>query len=210
MTTFAPALRGRPAARAGRHLLARLAAAAATAAAVATGAAPAHAQNPSFTATLLVQPDPSPFLSDWKRDPQIAVLTIIYTGRTAQQFRVEAYAQSPQRGVIGKIISPPYSFPFGPTNLFITAGDVDTWTTETSNRQYVNLAERTGMIPEGPLQLCARLLTLQGVRLTQTCSGTQFTLPEPPQLMLPGNGSQVTACSPSSSGRRSSSHPTSA
>jgi len=157
-----------------------------TVAALGIGAAGAAAQNPAWTATLIVQPSPSPFLADWNRNPTIAVLTVLYTGRGGQSFRVEAYARNAS-GEIGRVISPTYTFAFGPSTQLITASDVLNWDTERSNQTYVNLVERTGRLPEGPLQLCVRVLTTGGSQLTQTCTSVTVALPAAPQLIYPAN-----------------------
>ena len=156
----------------------------------------ARGQNPAWTANLIVQPFPSPFLADWKRNPTIAVLTVLYTGRNGQTFRVEAFARASGRGELGRVISPPFSFAFGPTTQLITAADILNWNTETSNQQYVTLAERSGRLPEGPIQLCARVLDQNSVQLTLTCTSVTIALPDPPRLIFPSNATTVSAVQP--------------
>ena len=144
----------------------------------------ARAQNPAWTATLMVQPFPSPFLADWQRNPQMAVLTVLYTGRGSQSFRVEAYARA-TAGEVGRVISPPESFAFGPTTQLFTTTDLLTWNTERSNGRYVYTVQRTGRLPEGPLQLCARVLDQNGAQLTVVCTNVTIALPDAPQLIFP-------------------------
>ena len=132
----------------------------------------------------MVQPFPSPFLADWQRNPQMAVLTVLYTGRGSQSFRVEAYARA-TAGEVGRVISPPESFAFGPTTQLFTTTDLLTWNTERSNGRYVYTVQRTGRLPEGPLQLCARVLDPNGVQLTLVCTNVTIALPDAPQLIFP-------------------------
>lgn len=153
------------------------------------------AQNPAWTATLLVQPFPSPFLADWQRNPQMAVLTVLYTGRGAQTFRVEAFARA-KAGEVGRVISPPNSFAFGPTTELFTTTDLLTWNTERSNGRYVYTVQRTGRLPEGPLQLCARVLDQNNVQLTSVCTDVTIALPDPPQLIFPAAAAVVTGVQP--------------
>ena len=161
----------------------------------ALGARTGLAQNPAWTANLIVQPSPSPFVSDWNRNPNIAILTVLYTGRAGQSYRVEAYARN-ARGELGRVISPPFSFAFGPSTQLVTASDIFNWNTESSNRTYVNLVERTGRIPEGAIQLCARVLDLSGTQLTQTCTVVTVALPDAPQLVYPPSRGAVTEVQP--------------
>ncbi|MDH5196670.1 MAG: hypothetical protein OEY20_05425, partial [Gemmatimonadota bacterium] len=156
----------------------------------------AAAQAPGWTATLFVQPFPSPFIADWERNPQMAVLNLIYSGTAPQDFRVEGWVQSAERGELARVVSPPISFGFGPVTQIFTSADILDWETVSRDQQYVDQVLRTGMIPEGRHQMCARVLDGQNVELVFTCADFTITLPEPPQLIFPANKGVVAGLLP--------------
>lgn len=154
------------------------------------------AQAPGWTASLLVQPFPSPFIADWERNPQMAVLTLIYSGSAPQDFRVEGWVQSAERGELARVISPTVSFGFGPVTQIFTSADILDWETVRRDQVYVDQVLRTGMIPEGRHQMCARVLDPQSVELVSTCADFTIALPEPPQLIFPANKDVVAGLLP--------------
>jgi len=156
----------------------------------------AHAQSSSFNAALLVQPLPSPFVSDWQRNPQTAILTLLYTGTSRADFRVLGTVTSPTRGELARIISPPFSYVTGPVTQVITSADVLDWNTVSRNQQVTDAVLRTGVLPEGPLQMCAYVQTLAGVQLAQACSDFTIAFPDPPQLIFPTNGGSTVGAQP--------------
>ncbi len=154
------------------------------------------AQAPGWTASLLVQPFPSPFIADWERNPQMAVLTLIYSGTAPQDFRVEGWVQSAERGELARVVSPSVSFGFGPVTQIFTGADILDWETVRQDQKYVDQVLRTGMIPEGRHQMCARVLDAQNVELVSTCADFTIALPEPPQLIFPANQGVVAGLLP--------------
>ena len=154
------------------------------------------AQAPGWAASLLVQPFPSPFIADWERNPQMAVLTLIYGGSAPQDFRVEGWVQSAERGELARVISPTVSFGFGPVTQIFTSADILDWETVSQDQKYVDQVVRTGMIPEGRHQMCARVLDAQNVELVSTCADFTISLPEPPQLIFPANTDVVAGLLP--------------
>jgi len=159
-------------------------------------AAPAAAQAPGWNATLVVQPYPSPFLADWERNPQMAILNLLYTGTAPQDFRVEGFVRSAERGELARVASPPITFAFGPVTQLFTSADILDWETVSRDQVYTDQVLRTGMIPEGRHQMCARVLDAQNVELAQTCADFTIALPEPPQLIFPGNKGVVAGLLP--------------
>jgi len=154
------------------------------------------AQAPGWNATLVVQPFPSPFIADWERNPQMAVLNLIYTGTAPQDFRVEGWVQSAERGELARVVSPPISFGFGPVSQMFTSADILDWETVSRDQQYVDQVVRTGMIPEGRNQMCARVLDVQNVEVASACADFTIALPEPPQLIFPANTAVVAGLLP--------------
>src|SRR5690242_19821289 len=157
-------------------------------------AAPVAGQT--WTASLLVQPYPSAFIADWERNPQTAVLTLLYSGTGPQSYRVEATVTSPTRGELAQVISPPLTLGSGPVTQIFTSADILDWATIYKNQQYIDIAQRTGMIPEGPLQICTTVLDNGKNTLASACQTVTIVLPDPPQLIFPLNGSVVSVAQP--------------
>ncbi len=179
----------------GRRLAANGAAAVAIAL-VALAPTAARGQSPQWTANLVVQPFPSPFIADWERNPQTAILTLLYSGTAAQEFHIEGFVRSADRGELARVVSPPLSFGFGPVSQVFTGADVLDWQTVSRDRQYTDLVMRTGVMPEGQLQMCARVVSAAGVQLAEACSDFTIALPEPPQLLFPPDGGAVLGALP--------------
>ena len=97
---------------------------------LATGSLPrgAGAQS-NWTANLVVQPFPSPFIADWQRNPQMAVLTLLYSGTGRTDYRVLGVVTSATRGELARVISPPISYLTGPVTQVFTAADILDWNT---------------------------------------------------------------------------------
>jgi hypothetical protein len=159
-------------------------------------ARPARAQGSPFTAVLVVPPYPSPFLADWQRNPQMATLTLLYSGTGRADFRVLGTVTSATQGELARVISPPFSYLTGPVTQIITSADVLDWNTVSRNQAVTDAALRTGMIPEGPIQICAFVQDLSGAELAQACSDFTIAFPDPPQLIFPSNGGSTAGAQP--------------
>lgn len=156
----------------------------------------AAAQAAGWTATLLLRPNPSPFLADWERDPRAATLQVIYTGTAAQDYVIEATVRSSLRGDLAAIRSPILTVQAGPSTQFFTSADAIDWETISSDRPTIDLVQRSGVLPEGEYQVCATGRTLTGSVLFQVCERFTVVLPEPPQLTFPSNGSITVGAQP--------------
>lgn len=153
-----------------------------------------EAQN--WTAQLVVQPYPSPFISAWERNPHVAILTVVYTGRAPRDFRIEGRAQSLERGFVARARSAPQHFPGGPLTQIFTAQEVLSWHTVENDPAVFDQVLRTGVLPEGRYRLCARIVGEGDVPLTEACADFAIELPAPPQLIAPANRSTVPARQP--------------
>ena len=149
-----------------------------------------------WTASLLVQPYPSAFIADWQRNPQTAVLTLLYSGTGPQSYRVQGVVTSPTRGELARVISPPLTLGSGPVTQIFTSADILDWATVYKNQQYIDVATRTGQIPEGPLQICTTVLDLKGATLASACATVTIVLPDPPQLIFPLNAGVIAVAQP--------------
>nr|NIP61107.1 hypothetical protein [Gemmatimonadota bacterium]NIR81492.1 hypothetical protein [Gemmatimonadota bacterium]NIU34164.1 hypothetical protein [Gemmatimonadota bacterium]NIU38315.1 hypothetical protein [Gemmatimonadota bacterium]NIV64483.1 hypothetical protein [Gemmatimonadota bacterium] len=140
-----------------------------------------------------MQPFPSPFLSDWERNPQIAQLTVFYTGQIEADFRVELRFTNARRGLLGRVVSGTFPVPFGPHTELLTNPEVVDWGRLDYEAEFAERAQRTGVLPEGEYEVCARILDLQGRQRTETCARFTVLLPDPPELIVPSDGEVVTS-----------------
>ncbi len=158
----------------------------------------AQGQSAEWSTSLVIAPNPSPYLTDWERVPSTALLSVTYTGTSAVDFRVRVTLTSTQRGLIGSTESPAVTVPGGPTSFLYNSRDaVFEWTTVSRNSTVTESAIRTGQIPEGDYRACARVLV--GSALTpvaESCSDFSILQPDPPQLLMPQNGGSVVSTQP--------------
>lgn len=158
--------------------------------ALAAGARPVVAQT--WSSTLVVQPTPSPFISDWSRNPSIAQLTVFYRGSASVDYGIEAVIRERSRGLIGRARSPLQSVPFGPYSQLFTATTLVDWRAFEYAGGVRDAALRTGLLPEGEYELCTRLLSVPGEQLlNESCADFRIAYPDAPQLIAPANGSGV-------------------
>ncbi len=152
----------------------------------------AQAGDPNWTATLVVRPTPSPYLSDWSRDPGIAQLSVFYRGNATVDYRIEAIITATGRGEIGRAASPLQTVPFGPYSQLYTTTTLLDWQAFNYDPAARDIALRTGLLPEGEYRICAQLRTPQGnALLVEACDDFRISYPDPPQLLAPANGSGV-------------------
>lgn len=148
--------------------------------------------NPSsgWLVNIVVQPNPSPFIADWERNPTIAVLNISYTNTVPADVTIEAFARN-AKGEIARVASPTLSFVAGPTTQVFTAFEVADWRTLSSDKATIQTIRKTGVLPEGRYELCARIVSKDGVQLGIGCTKYDIALPEPPQLLFPQDRSVI-------------------
>jgi hypothetical protein len=164
-------------------------------AALLAGATAGSAQSPEWNATLMVSSSPSPYLSEWERNPQTLRLTLLYTGPPEREYRVEGTLRA-AGGELVRAESPPLHVLPGPTSAVITSSDLFDWRVVPATRSVVERALQTGLIPEGEYEVCARVLSLAGLQLAEACSYTTITSPDRPELIFPAPGHAVTGLQP--------------
>ena len=90
--------------------------------------------------------------------PSTALLSLTYTGASASDFRVRVSLTSTERGLIGTTESPVVTLAGGPSSFLYNVRDaVFEWTTVSRNSAVTDGAIKTGQIPEGTYQACARV-----------------------------------------------------
>ena len=147
---------------------------------------------------LTIAPNPSPYLADWERVPSTALLNVVYMGSGAADFRIRVSLNSAERGLIGTTESPVVTLAGGPSSFLYSVRDaVFEWTTVSRNPSVTDGAQRTGQIPEGSYQACARVYVGTATTpVTEACAEFSILQPDPPQLLAPQDGDVVVSTLP--------------
>jgi hypothetical protein len=155
----------------------------------------AAAQSPEWSATLMAPAFPSPFLSEWERNPQNLTLTVLHAGTGNREYLVEGILREARRGELARAESPPL-FIDGPSTATLTAADLPLWRTRVARSADIDNALRVGSIPEGDYEICVRILTTARVQLARDCVLFSITLPDAPELVFPGAGDVIPTVQP--------------
>jgi hypothetical protein len=148
-----------------------------------------YAQGP--TATLFIQPFPSPYPGEWQTNPSIGFLTIGGLGGEQVTIDLRISRRSGGPPIVSGSTSPQTLLP-GPTTVlnntqFLSLQNV---TYDASIRQQ---AIRSGRLPEGEYVACVDIRGTGGSMLQQNICSQFFTIvyPDPPQLLSPANQDSV-------------------
>jgi len=150
---------------------------------------PAPGQG-SWNALLVVQPYPSPYLSDWQSNPSIGSLTLLNnTGRLAQvkiSLSITRRDGSPVANGTGR----PVTVPPNPPPLILNSTQFADWGSVEYDRSVKDIAYRVGRFPEGDYRACVQLLDLfdRPLLTGPVCADFSIVYPDPPNLILPING----------------------
>ena len=156
------------------------------------------AQSPDWSSVLTISPNASPYLADWERVPSTALLSLTYTGASAADFRVRVSLNSAERGLVGTTESPLVTLAGGPSSFLYNVRDVVfEWTTISRNPSVTDGALKTGQIPEGTYQACARVFVgTSTTPVTEDCAEFSILQPDPPQLLMPQDRDVVVSTQP--------------
>jgi len=158
-------------------------------------ASPADAQSPEWNASLLASPFPSPWVSEWERNPQTLALTLNYMGSSSRDFRVEGDLRHDRQGLIARGVSPPLTVEPGPTTRMLNVNDIFDWTL-TADREAAERIVRAGVLPEGEYEACARLVDPAGIDMAEACTFFTIALPDAPELLFPDRAQIVSPIQP--------------
>ena len=153
-------------------------------------------QSADWSSSLLIPAFPSPFFAEWERNPSNATLTLIYTGSRTVDYRIEGELRSATRGLVARAESPLRTVMPGPTTEVVTAAALDEWRGLLSDRPLLDEILRTGVIPEGEYEACARAVTPQQIQLTEACARFTIALPDAPELIYPSPDQTVSVDQP--------------
>ncbi|MCH7826960.1 MAG: hypothetical protein IIC75_03125, partial [Bacteroidetes bacterium] len=144
-----------------------------------------RAQDPNWSSFLTVNPHPSPFVSDWERDPSIGNLTLNYMGIAPVIFKFNLQISTAEYGMVLEGESESFEFLSGPTMRVFTLLDVIDWSNVNTNPVVESIISQTGKLPEGVYELCVQTHTEKGDLLTEVCINFEIIHPFPPQLISP-------------------------
>ncbi len=144
----------------------------------------------SVSAILTVQPFPSPYASDWQKNPSIATLAITNEARTSQQV-IASLIISTSAGT--KIVTGNSDV----ITLLPGSNILNNTSVLHGNLNYYNNGlerqmAQTGRIPEGSYEACLTITDVTGsVLLQNVCASFAIVYPDPPHLVFPANGDSV-------------------
>ncbi|MCH7876243.1 MAG: hypothetical protein IH965_13205, partial [Gemmatimonadetes bacterium] len=143
-----------------------------------------------WDATLIIDPFPSPYLSDWQTNPTFASLTIVnLTGRQARA-TIHFTVVDPNGAVLLSGRSDPQLIPDREPTVFNTASTIGGTTDYASDLE--DLVVRTGRLPEGDYTACVLLTDESGFVIADNiCADFSTIYPDPPYLIFPMDGDTV-------------------
>lgn len=160
------------------------------------GVTEARAQSPDWTMVVMAPAFPSPFISEWQRNPQNLTVTVVHSGQEPREFQLEGIVREARRGEMARAESGPL-FVDGLGTLTYSAADLGDWSVRLAQSTDVDAAVRSGAIPEGDYELCVHVLTPQRIQLAEDCARFTIGLPDAPQLVYPGPGDPLLGVQPS-------------
>ena len=147
-----------------------------------------------WSATLFIDPYPSPYLSDWEINPNISMLTVVNT-TGAPQTATAVYRVTNSAGrVLASGRSDPQSIPPDEPRVYTSFVDI----AGTSSHDAVTEEEmvRTGRLPEGVYRACVTIADGNNFVVAEECADFTILYPDPPLLMAPGNGEVILTNAP--------------
>ena len=151
------------------------------------GMLPGRSTAQNWSATLMVDPYPSPYLSSWETDPTLGSLELV--NNTTEPDVVIVYLDiASMDGAVG--------FQGNSRRILVNPGvpevmrstEFQDWSTGSIDESIKQQITQTGMIPEGTYEVTVEVRNLWGITLVDNLSAF-FTIdhPEPPELIYPVN-----------------------
>jgi len=154
---------------------------------------PARAQE-AWDATLLITPFPSPYLSDWETNPNIATFTLI-NGTDREQAVVLHYEVRNQAGrVVTAGRSDPQVIAPGAPAIYTSFTDIAGSTEHDPGLE--DQVTRSGRMPEGDYVACVVAAAPSGLVLARACESFTVVYPDPPMLIGPADGEVIATAAP--------------
>lgn len=139
--------------------------------------------------SILVNPTPTPYISQWKSNPSALGSIIINNLSGPRDIKIRAEIQLQGSGVVFKCLTSKIHI----TEMTTLSADkfLQFDNVEYPNSDLRNRVIQSGRLPEGSYNLCLRLEDLNGNGLGRECATFSILYPNQPQLLSPANNSDV-------------------
>jgi hypothetical protein len=143
---------------------------------------------------LTIQPFPSPYYSDWQANPNIGSLTVMNNTGSAGTVQIYFTITDQMNRVVVSGTSDPQTIAAGAIKVYDSPYQVAG--SATHDARIERIASRTGRLPEGSYTACAAAADESGFVLAQSCADFSIAYPDPPELLGPDDGADLTDTSP--------------
>ncbi len=153
-------------------------------------------QNPNWSSFITFPQYPSPYFSDWERNPNIGTLNINYIGTAPVEFYFEIIINIDGYGEAIRGRTAKREYLSGPVSEVLTFSDISDWEQTTVNKELQRIVVQSGKLPESNYSICVNAFALNGELLTDACTDFEIVLPNPPQLISPSNEGVIEIAQP--------------
>lgn len=141
--------------------------------------------------SIFMHPFPSPYLSDYERNPTNGSLTITNNSGADAEVILELTISREQSGVLAHGSSNPMTVASGATIQLNSDRFVD-WGSVSYDGAFREEILRTGRLPEGEYSICIQIRDIAGNNLaTDICASFTIVYPAPPSLIFPMDGDSL-------------------
>ncbi len=153
-------------------------------------------QDPNWNSSIIFPQYPSPYFSDWERNPNIGTLTLNYFGTAPVEFYLEVIVNVDGYGEAIKGRTAMREYLSGPQMQVLTFNDISDWESTTYNKDLERIVAQSGKLPESTYSICVTTHAKDGTLLTDACTDFDIALPNPPQLISPENEGSIEIAQP--------------
>ncbi len=141
---------------------------------------------------LMVNPHPPARVSQWRKTPGIASLSVTYMGGGTKEAIVRVRIRGERAGEILVGHSTVQSFESGRPVQFNNSNMID-WNSVEYNEKFQRILARTGRLPADNYEICVDVIeTGNRTPSASRCVSFEIIAPSPPRLLSPANGDTVT------------------
>ena len=156
-----------------------------------------YTQTSQLQLQTIIQPYPSPYISDWQTQPGIVMVELSSNAPQEYEIVLQARISGSRYGQVAEGRSMPIRIPAGEQFLTIHSPDMVDWGSVSYNHVLESQIIQTGRIPEDEYELCITALHFpDDIPLAEDCQPFTVLLPEPPSLILPEDGASLSEATP--------------
>ena len=134
-------------------------------------------QDPNWSSFITFPQYPSPYFTDWERNPNIGSLNINYTGTAPVEFYFEVVISLDEYGEAIKGRTENKEYLSGPVSEMLTFNDISDWVSTKINADLERVIIQTGKLPESDYSICVSAYKVNGDLLTDACTNFEIALP---------------------------------